>query len=135
MRKISRSCIIDDDPIFVFGTKKVMKEVDFCDDILVYHNGEEAINGLKSMVKRGEQLPNLIFLDLNMTIMDGWDFLEDFIAIPYNNRKDVFVYIISSSIDANDFIRARNYEIVNNYILKPVTPEDLIFVLNMLPTV
>ena len=134
MRKISRSCIIDNDPIFVFGTKKVMKEVDFCDDILVYHNGEEAINGLKSMVKRGEQLPNLIFLDLNMPIMDGWDFLEDFIAIPNNNRKDVFVYIISSSIDANDFIRARNYEIVNNYILKPVTPEDLIFVLNMLPT-
>ena len=134
MRKISRSCIIDDDPIFVFGTKKVMKEVDFCDDILVYHNGEEAINGLKSMVKRGEQLPNLIFLDLNMPIMDGWDFLEDFIAIPNHNRKDVFVYIISSSIDANDFIRARNYEIVNNYILKPVTPEDLIFVLNMLPT-
>lgn len=134
MRKISRSCIIDDDPIFVFGTKKVMKEVDFCDDILVYHNGEEAINGLKSMVKRGEQLPNLIFLDLNMPIMDGWDFLEDFISIPNHNRKDVFVYIISSSIDANDFIRARNYEIVNNYILKPVTPEDLIFVLNMLPT-
>ena len=134
MRKISRSCIIDDDPIFVFGTKKVMKEVDFCDDILVYHNGEEAINGLKSMVKRGEQLPNLIFLDLNMPIMDGWDFLEDFIAIPNHNRKDVFVYIISSSIDTNDFIRARNYEIVNNYILKPVTPEDLIFVLNMLPT-
>lgn len=134
MRKISRSCIIDDDPIFVFGTKKVMKEVDFCDDILVYHNGEEAINGLKSMVKRGEQLPNLIFLDLNMPIMDGWDFLEGFIAIPNHNRKDVFVYIISSSIDANDFIRARNYEIVNNYILKPVTPEDLIFVLNMLPT-
>ena len=134
MRKISKSFIIDDDPIFVFGTKKVMKEVDFCDDILVYHNGEEAINGLKSMVKRGEQLPNLIFLDLNMPIMDGWDFLDDFIAIPNHNRKDVFVYIISSSIDANDFIRARNYEIVNNYILKPVTPEDLIFVLNMLPT-
>ena len=134
MRKISRSCIIDDDPIFVFGTKKVMKEVDFCDDVLVYHNGEEAINGLKSMVDRGEPLPDLIFLDLNMPIMDGWDFLEDFMAIPNQNRKDVFVYIISSSIDANDFIRARNYEIVNNYILKPVTPEDLIFVLNMLPT-
>lgn len=134
IRKISRSCIIDNDPIFVFGTKKVMKEVDFCDDVLVYHNGEEAINGLKSMVDRGEPLPNLIFLDLNMPIMDGWDFLEDFMAIPNQNRKDVFVYIISSSIDANDFIRARKYEIVNNYILKPVTPEDLIFVLNMLPT-
>lgn len=134
MRKVSSSCIIDDDPIFIFGTKKVMKEVNFCDHVIVYHNGEEAIHGLKSMVKKGEELPGLIFLDLNMPIMDGWDFLEDFIAIPNKNRENVIVYIISSSIDANDFIRARSYKAVNNYILKPITPEDLIFVLNMLPS-
>lgn len=133
MRKIKMSCIIDDDPIFVFGTKKVMKEVDFCKDVIVYHNGQEAIEGLKNMVALGRELPSLIFLDLNMPIMDGWDFLDDFLTIPNNNRSQVHVYVISSSIDANDFIRARNYEVVNNYILKPITPEDIISVLNMLP--
>lgn len=125
------SCIIDDDPIFVYGTKKVMKEVDFCSDVIVYNNGQDAINGLRNLVEEKKELPSLIFLDLNMPVMDGWDFLDDFITIPNNNIEKVHVYVISSSIDANDFIRARNYEVVNNYILKPITPEDLVAVLKM----
>lgn len=125
------SCIIDDDPIFVYGTKKVMKEVDFCSDVIVYHNGQDAINGLRNLVEEKKELPSLIFLDLNMPVMDGWEFLDDFITIPNNNIEKVHVYVISSSIDANDFIRARNYEVVNNYILKPITPEDLVAVLKM----
>ncbi|CAI8216521.1 MAG: Regulator of RpoS [SAR116 cluster bacterium] len=131
MRKINMSCIIDDDPIFVYGTKKVMKEVDFCSDVIVYNNGQDAINGLRNLVEEKKELPSLIFLDLNMPVMDGWDFLDDFITIPNNNIEKVHVYVISSSIDANDFIRARNYEVVNNYILKPITPEDLVAVLKM----
>lgn len=131
MRKINMSCIIDDDPIFVYGTKKVMKEVDFCSDVIVYHNGQDAINGLRNLVEEKKELPSLIFLDLNMPVMDGWEFLDDFITIPNNNIEKVHVYVISSSIDANDFIRARNYEVVNNYILKPITPEDLVAVLKM----
>lgn len=133
MRKINMSCIIDDDPIFVYGTKKVMKEVDFCEDVMVFHNGQDAINGLRELAEENKELPSLIFLDLNMPVMDGWDFLDDFITIPNNNREKVHVYVISSSIDANDFIRARNYEVVNNYILKPITPDDLIAVLRMFP--
>lgn len=125
------SCIIDDDPIFVYGTKKVMKEVDFCSDVIVYNNGQDAINGLRNLVEEKKELPSLIFLDLNMPVMDGWEFLDDFITIPNNNIEKVHVYVISSSIDANDFIRARNYEVVNNYILKPITPEDLVAVLKM----
>ena len=131
MRKINISCIIDDDPIFVYGTKKVMKEVDFCSDVIVYNNGQDAINGLRNLVKEKKEMPSLIFLDLNMPVMDGWEFLDDFITIPNNNIEKVHVYVISSSIDANDFIRARNYEVVNNYILKPITPEDLVAVLKM----
>ncbi len=133
MRKINMSCIIDDDPIFVYGTKKVMKEVDFCEDVMVFHNGQDAINGLRELAEENKELPSLIFLDLNMPVMDGWDFLDDFITIPNNNREKVHVYVISSSIDANDFIRARNYEVVNNYILKPIIPDDLIAVLRMFP--
>lgn len=109
----------------------MMKEVDFCSDVIVYNNGKEAIDGLRSLVKEKKEMPSLIFLDLNMPVMDGWEFLDDFITIPNNNIEKVHVYVISSSIDANDFIRARNYEVVNNYILKPITPEDLVAVLKM----
>ena len=125
MKKIKSTCIIDDDPIFIYGTKRIMKEVDFSDSILVYENGQEAIEGLIALNDSGEALPSVIFLDLNMPIMNGWEFLDQFIQIPNHNIENIVVYIISSSIDPRDLERVKNYRIVSNYILKPITPEDL----------
>ncbi|MDV7137878.1 response regulator [Maribacter sp. TH_r10] len=125
MKKIESTCIIDDDPIFIYGTKRIMKEMDFCDDILVFNNGQDAIDGLMDITSQGKKLPSVIFLDLNMPIMDGWEFLEDFVKIPNHNREKVTVYIISSSVDPRDVERVKDYDVVNNYILKPITPQDL----------
>jgi len=125
MKKIHSSCIIDDDPIFIYGTKRIMKEVHFCDSVLVYNNGQDAIEGLLELTENGDVLPSVIFLDLNMPIMNGWEFLETFTRIPNNNLGEITVYIISSSIDPRDLEKVKNYEIVNNYILKPITPKDL----------
>lgn len=125
LKKIQSTCIIDDDPIFIYGTKRIMKEVDFCDNILVFNNGQDAIEGLKELMAKGEDLPEVLFLDLNMPIMNGWEFLEDFVKIPNPVGKKVIIYIISSSIDPRDLERIRNYKMVNNYILKPLSPQDL----------
>ena len=103
----------------------MMQEVDFCDNIIVYNNGQDALNELGSLVREGKKLPSIIFLDLNMPIMDGWDFLEGFVKIPNHNQDHVSVYIISSSVDPRDIDRVKNYAIVNNYILKPITADDL----------
>ncbi|ADY28918.1 MULTISPECIES: response regulator [Cellulophaga] len=125
MNKIFSACIIDDDPIFVYGTKRIMKEVGFSEEIEVFENGLDAIEELtqKSIVEK--KLPRLIFLDLNMPIMNGWEFLDDFVKIPEAIRKDVVIYIVSSSIDPRDIERVKTYDIVTDYILKPVTPKDL----------
>ena len=125
MKKISTACIIDDDPVFIYGTKRIMQEVDFCETVIVYNNGQDAIDGLIKMTEDGEDLPSIIFLDLNMPIMNGWEFLEDFVKIPNNNREKVTIHVISSSVDPRDLERIRNYKVVNNYILKPLSPEDL----------
>ncbi|MBD1260284.1 response regulator [Maribacter polysiphoniae] len=125
MKKIKSTCIIDDDPIFVYGAKRIMKEMEFCDEILVFNNGQEAIDGLLNITARGEKLPSIIFLDLNMPVMDGWEFLEDFVKIPNHNKDNVVVYIISSSVDPRDVERVNEYKIVHNYILKPITHQDL----------
>ena len=125
MRKLASACIIDDDRILVYGMKLMMKEVEFCEDIIVFSNGQEAIDGLTELIDRGEKLPPVIFLDLNMPIKDGWEFLEDFLKIPNNNRDYVTIYIISSSVDQRDQEKSRQYGIVNNYILKPIRHEDL----------
>ena len=130
MGKLNSSCIIDDDPIFVYGTKKIMKKIDFSDEILVYNNGQEAIDGLMKLAEQNKKLPSVIFLDINMPIMDGWEFLEDFVKIPNNNRENVTIYIISSSIDPMDIQKTQLYSLVNNYILKPIRVSDLEKVLN-----
>lgn len=135
MGKIDSCCIIDDDPIFVYGTKRIMKEIEFCESIVVFNNGQEALDGLMEISQSDKKTPQVIFLDLNMPIMNGWEFLDEFIKIPNNNLKKAIVYIISSSVDPRDLERVKDYkQRVNNYILKPITPNDLETVLGALTT-
>lgn len=123
MSKIDIACVIDDDPIFVFGIKKVMQLIDFCEGILVFKNGQEALNNLKAIISAKEQLPDIILLDLNMPILDGWQFLEEFIKIPCN--KKILIYVVSSSVDPEDVLRAKSYESVSDYIVKPISVAKL----------
>lgn len=123
MKKIDIACIIDDDPIFVFGAKRIMQFADFCTAFMIFHNGEEALNNLKSIIVAGEKLPDMILLDLNMPIMDGWQFLDEFTKI--KTEKKITIYIITSSIDPADVTRSKAYQNVNNYIVKPITMETL----------
>ena len=122
---VKRACIIDDDSIFIYGIKRIMKEIDFCDEIIVYTNGESALNELGSLVQEEKKLPDIILLDLDMPVMGGWVFLDDFVKIPNHNQDHLSLYILSSSINPSDIEKAKNYPIVNNFISKPVTISDL----------
>lgn len=130
MFKIKDVCIIDDDPICVFGLKKRLLETAFFEDIIVCSNGLEAINFLKKRVTENERLPTTVFLDLNMPIMDGWDFLEEFKKIKMDYRKNVRIHILSSSVDAKDVLKAKTYVEVENYFTKPIKKEDIFKVIS-----
>ena len=124
MKKVDIACIIDDDPIFVFGTKRMMTLANFCNNFMVFQNGEEAINYLKPIIQtKNFALPDIILLDINMPIMDGWQFLDEFTSIP--NEKKITIYIVSSSIDPQDVARAKEYDTISNYLVKPITSEKL----------
>lgn len=123
MKKIEIACIIDDDPIYIFCTKRIMVLADFCESFLIFHNGKEALDRLTSIILAKENLPEIILLDLNMPVMDGWEFLEEFTQIP--SSKTITIYIITSSINPEDVERAKQYESISNYIVKPVTIETL----------
>ncbi|RKR15328.1 response regulator receiver domain-containing protein [Maribacter vaceletii] len=116
---IETICIIDDDPIFIFGTKILLNNNEFCDTILVSNNGQEGVECLESFLKEKNKLPELIFLDLNMPVLDGWGFLDAF----NESYKDVNtkIYILSSSIDSRDIERAKQYSLVEGFIAKPLT--------------
>lgn len=123
MPKIDIACIIDDDPIFVFGTKRIMEIANFCESFMIFRNGKEAFDKLKAIIIADEKLPDLILLDLNMPIWDGWQFLDEFIKIPHVNP--ITIYIMTSSIDPADIEKAKTYEEVSNYLVKPITMAEL----------
>jgi CheY-like chemotaxis protein len=72
-----------------------------------------------------ENLPDLIFLDLNMPGFSGWDFLEEFERLQSSFRKAINIYIVSSSIDPNDKLNASQYHFVKGFLTKPVKKERL----------
>lgn len=123
MKKINIACIIDDDPIFVFGTKRIMQLINFCDSIIVFENGKEAHDHLKAIILANEPQPDVILLDLNMPIWDGWQFLDEFTKIPNENK--ITIYLITSSVDPADVEKAKNYDAVSSYIIKPITTAEL----------
>jgi len=125
MKKIDIACIIDDDPIYVFGAKRVMELSKFCESYLIFHNGEDALNQLSAIIEAGDEeaLPDLILLDLNMPIMDGWQFLDEFSKIPC--CKEITIYIVSSSVNPVDVEKAKEYSKVSDYLIKPITMKKL----------
>lgn len=123
MKKIELACIIDDDPIFVYGTKKLMELSEVCSNFMLFENGDVALKALKPMILGHEQLPEVILLDLNMPVMDGWQFLDELIKI--DPPRELHIYIVSSSIDPADVKRASSYNLVNKYVVKPITLSDI----------
>ena len=119
MKKIDLACIVDDDPIFVYGAKRMLELANFCNGFLVFNNGHDALFKLKALIKSGEELPDLILLDLNMPIMDGWQFLDNFTKIKL--EKKIIIYIVSSSIDPVDIEKSKEYEAVSNFVVKPIS--------------
>jgi len=128
MKKIDSLCSVDDDPIYVFTTKRTLEIGEFCNSILVFNDGKEAFDILYSMSVKGEDMPDMILLDLNMPIWDGWDFLNEFskLTLP----KKITIYIVSSSKHPEDIYKAKKYSLVSNFIIKPITIDKLKDALN-----
>ena len=74
MNQLESSYIVDDDPIHQFGMKMLMRKLGFSKEVMVFNNGQEAIEALWDLVQAKLPFPNVIFLDLNMPIKDGWGF-------------------------------------------------------------
>ncbi len=121
MHKIDTICIVDDDPIHVFTTKRALRNSQICHQIITFDDGKSAYDGLLNIDT--EALPDLILLDLNMPIWDGWNFLDEFKKL--NLGKKIKIFITSSSQDPEDIMRAKYYEQVHSFIFKPFSIEKL----------
>ncbi|WP_416864490.1 MAG: response regulator [Imperialibacter sp.] len=125
MSMVDLACIIDDDQIYVFGLRKLIDFHKYSKNLLVFKNGAEAIKYMKPLITSSDELPDVILLDINMPVMDGWQFLDEFVKIKPLIKKKITIYMVSSSIDEADLERAKSYEEVSDFIVKPVKEHDL----------
>ena len=125
------TCIIDDDTIYTKLLIKLLRLKNLCTNILVFKNGKEAIEYFQNLSpkERIKNTPELIFLDINMPVMNGWEFLNEFKDIREDIENKLSLYVVSSSIDPMDFKKANDIELVDGYLSKPVsmTTFDQIF--------
>lgn len=127
MKKIDHIAIIDDDPIVVFGLRKLIATSVDCELIESFGNGKLAYDGISEKLEENRPFPTLIFLDINMPIMDGWEFLKAFIALPISDR--VKINIVTSSIDPFDREQWEQYQEKTHHLItfnqKPITKDKI----------
>jgi CheY-like chemotaxis protein len=127
---INKVLCIDDDQITLVLCNMVIKKAGFAKEVITANNGREGLNWFSSHFSKtntstDKEPPAVIFLDLNMPIMNGWDFLEDYLMKYSDRLPDTKVVIVSSTVNPEDFSRANRYEIVIDFINKPLTTEGL----------
>jgi CheY-like chemotaxis protein len=117
--------LIDDDNISNFITEKLILREEFAQEVISFLSGEAALTYLQSLEQQHLPAPDIIFLDLNMPEMDGWEFMAEFKKFPREFTDPSRVFMLSSAVDSKDIVQARNMEEIEDFISKPLTKEDM----------
>ncbi|WP_281239761.1 response regulator [Flavobacterium praedii] len=120
--------VIDDDPIYQIIVNKIIKKSELFVSVSSFKNGKEAIYALQNAIENTAELPNVILLDINMPIMDGWEFMEEMVLLKPQIKVPISIYIVSSSIALEDKSKAKKYPEIIAYLSKPVNNNDLILI-------
>ena len=121
--------IIDDDDLFIMITRNNIRKASAQIETEVFHDGQESMDCLVARTSTSEQLPDIILLDLNMPIADGWSFLTNYARLDAGVRNKINVYVCTSSIDPKDVHRAKEFEDVKDFKEKPLSTEVILEIL------
>lgn len=117
--------VIDDDPIHQKISNILLKTIGVFKRQTNFLEAQSAMQALIENKGTAEELPDIILLDLNMPIVNGWDFLDQYTEIRSELIKESFIYIVSSSTISSEIERSANYPSVKEFIVKPLEIEKL----------
>ncbi len=106
--------------------QEIIESTKLVDEVKLFSNGLEALEFLTPLIDEPGKLPGMILLDLSMPVMDGWEFLDEFILLSPRLEREITILIVSSTIDPSDIERARSISAVTDFIIKPVTIEKFV---------
>ncbi|MCC8408764.1 response regulator [Mucilaginibacter sp. UR6-1] len=123
---MNRIVMIDDNPMEHFIAVKLLKNVGLFGNSKHVTNGYETLQYIKDNLQNQHELPDVILLDINMPDIDAWGFLDQYKALQQQITKPIDIYIITSSIDADDMLKAKSYPLVKSYLVKPLSKDVLV---------
>jgi response regulator RpfG family c-di-GMP phosphodiesterase len=122
-REIKNILLIDDNMDDNFYHQRVIKKSGIASNILIKESAKEAIRYLQE--RTGDGPPDLIFLDINMPGMNGWEFLEEYSKLDKNLQSKIVITMLSTSENNDDKTKALSYPVVAYYKSKPLTTDML----------
>ncbi len=124
MKNFKDVFVVDDDLVYHFIIKKLFNKSNLNVNTSYFFNGLEAIDELRNKIE-SNAIPDLILLDINMPVFDGWQFLEEFKKLKQMITKNITVYLVSSSNDVSDLNKSKEFQDeVEKYFYKPMTQQD-----------
>lgn len=129
MNRVKNVLLVDDNDADNYVHKRVIEESGCSARIVVKENGKLAIEYIENELDGSDESPWIVFLDLNMPVMDGWQFLDRFAALPNPARSEIRVVILSASGNPDDKNRADRMPEVSSFVPKPLTANELVAIL------
>jgi CheY-like chemotaxis protein len=128
MKKLNKVLLVDDDYISNFLNKLLIRDMNLTDKTFFASNGEEALDFIRKNCvitegKEDENTLDLVLLDINMPVMDGFEFLEEYNRIE-NKRNNIYIVMLTSSSDYKDMQEAKKYNVAG-FLNKPLTEEKI----------
>ena len=125
MPKHKNVLLVDDNEINNLLHERLIEMSDFGEQVVVQQSAIEALDYLRSIANEPDKIPDVIFLDIRMPVMDGFGFLDEFQKFPNTLSEKSKVILLSSTLDPDDNAKAKNYPHVVKMLLKPLTVDQL----------
>ncbi len=125
MARYKKVMLVDDNEIDNLINQEMIRSTNFADEILVFQTGQEALAYLEDNQKSSDLLPEIIFLDINMPVMNGFQFLGLFEELSESVQLTCKIIMLSSSISPKDIDQAASSRYVRKYLNKPLNERYL----------
>ena len=129
MKRLHTILLVDDDAPTLFLNKLVIEDLDCTDRVLPAENGRQAIDMLTEKIDDEFLCPDLILLDINMPIINGWEFMDKYQTLSAEQKAKIVVVMVTTSLNPDDRSRAESIEDIKDFVSKPldeITLKDII---------
>lgn len=126
MKPFRKIMLVEDDEVSSFIFSKLISITKFATNTITFQKADDALSYIKDNVSHDDHLPEVIFLDLILYDMDGWNFLEKYELLDASVKAKIYLVILTTSLFENDRIKAGNYPSVKKFIQKPISTESLL---------